>query len=81
MVGENDRKMLLDAREWPVFFEDGFRYCCLQRVVDGKKEFAFLLEPGPSFEVWLGNVWDGGNGESITYEGVDALLEDGWYID
>lgn len=51
-------------------------FCCLVR----KDQHGFI-DRSRTWEVWLGYVWDGGNGKSTKYESPEAIVADGWTVD
>ncbi len=76
-----DRDFLTNTSLWPNM--DMGRYCCLKRG----KEAAFILTAdnphgmSGSVVVSLGNVFDGGTGETVQYDSVDHIINDGWIVD
>lgn len=75
-----DKEFLMDQSQWPI--SGGMRYCCLKK----EKENAFILESdNPTMTgtvvISLGIIFDGGTGETMPFDSVDDLLEDGWIVD
>lgn len=78
----NDRNFLMDPNSWPRMQLGNF--CCLKRKNKDDKAFILTLDNptmNGKINVSLGYFADGGTGEVITYDSVDQLLEDGWYVD
>ena len=69
---------LLELKEWPKA-SDGSRYLCVIREREGNREHGFLLEN--SWDVFLGYIWDGGNGNTISYSSEQEVLAAGWQVD
>lgn len=76
----NDSSFLKDPASWADM--DYGKYCCLKR----KDEHAFILtgdNPGGmngEVLISLGYIFDGGTGEVVKYDSVDALVADGWRV-
>jgi hypothetical protein len=55
--------------------------CCLLKETSSGREFGFLQASDIQLTVNLGMIWEGGTGETKTYNSVEELLSDGWLVD
>ena len=80
IVPSRDLAFLKDKSQWPVMDWDS-RYCCLRKKQDdGSYIHGFLLEYN-GWEVFLGSVFDGGDGRTVKYESANHIIAKGWIVD
>lgn len=82
-VSDSDLEFLENVGVWPKS-RDGVSYCCLIRGTGNDREFGFILGCDVSAEsvvVGLGNVFDGGSGETVAYGSFRDVCLDGWRVD
>lgn len=75
----SNQTFLENPSQWPSM-RGGPKYCCLRRGNFLTGESGFILSSAP-LEVCLGNIFDGGTGEYITYDSIEAIVADGWQVD
>lgn len=82
----DQKSFLLDPKSWPQMDMGNF-VALRKRRDDGNFAHAFILTIDNlrgmhgEITVCLGYFFDGGTGETVVYESVDKLLEDGWTVD
>lgn len=72
-------QFIKDSSQWPKMSDGNMRFCAL-RNDDEKLDLGFLLTFN-GWEVFLGNVFSGGNGQTIQYNSPEDIVKAGWYVD
>lgn len=82
------KKFLADTSQWPD--SEMGPYCCLNKKLPelgNHTEHAFILlrnnPEGTGGKIWvsLGNIFEGGTGDLVTFDSIDQILECGWQVD
>ena len=71
----DDLEMIQRLHLWP-----GGYLCLVKRPQTRIDDYGFILKESP-LVIFLGNVFNGGTGETKTYESPEEIIADGWLVD